>query len=67
MIGINNNKVKSDISVEDEEVVKKLVIERELARKNKDFVQADLIRDKIASLNVDLEDTPDGATWKIKH
>ena len=67
LIGINNNKVKSDISVEDEEVVKKLVIERELARKNKDFAQADLIRDKLASLNVDLEDTPDGATWKIKH
>ena len=67
MIGIKNNKVKSNISVEDKEVVKKLIIERELARKNKDFAQADLIRDKLASLNVDLEDTPDGATWKIKH
>jgi cysteinyl-tRNA synthetase len=67
LIGIKNNKVKSDISAKDKEVVKKLIIERELARKNKDFAQADLIRDKLTSLNVDLEDTPDGATWKIKH
>jgi cysteinyl-tRNA synthetase len=67
LLGIKNNNVKNDISAEDKEVIQKLIIERELARKNKDFTQADLIRVKLSSLNVELEDTPDGATWKIKH
>ena len=67
LLGIKNNKVNNYISAEDEEVIKKLITERELARKNKDFIHADLIRDKLTSLNVELEDTPNGATWKIKH
>ena len=67
LLGIKNNNVKNDISAEDKEAIQKLIIERELARKNKDFAQADLIRVKLSSLNVELEDTPDGATWKIKH
>ena len=67
LLGIKNNNVKNDISAEDKEAIQKLVMERELARKNKDFTQADLIRVKLSSLNVELEDTPDGATWKIKH
>ena len=67
LLGIKSNNVKSDISAEDKEVIKNLIIERELARKNKDFSQADLIRDRLTSLNVELEDTPEGATWKIKH
>ena len=67
LLGIKNNNVKNDISAEDKEAIQKLIIERELARKNKDFAQADSIRVKLSSLNVELEDTPDGATWKIKH
>ena len=67
LLGIKNNNVKNDISAEDKEAIQKLITERELARKNKDFTQADLIRVKLSSLNVELEDTPDGATWKIKH
>ena len=67
LLGIKNNNVKNDINAEDKEAIQKLIIERELARKNKDFAQADLIRVKLSSLNVELEDTPDGATWKIKH
>ena len=67
LLGIKSNNIKSDISAEDKEVIKNLIIERELARKNKDFSQADLIRYRLTSLNVELEDTPEGATWKIKH
>ena len=67
LLGIKSNNVKSDIRAEDKEVIKNLIIERELARKNKDFSKADLIRDRLTSLNVELEDTPEGATWKIKH
>ena len=67
LLGIKDNKVKSDISADEKDIIHKLIIERELARKNKDFSQADLIRDKLISMNVELNDTPDGATWKIKH
>lgn len=43
-----------------------LIIEiRQNSRKNKDFTTADLIRDKLKELGVILEDTPQGAKWKI--
>ncbi|NHJ88068.1 MAG: cysteine--tRNA ligase [Asgard group archaeon] len=39
---------------------------RDAARKNKDYATSDKIRDKLASLNIVLEDTAKGTIWKIK-
>jgi len=47
-------------------VIENLIEKREMARKNKDFVQADSIRDQLTALNVVLGDSPSGVTWKIK-
>ncbi len=46
------------------EDVKKLVMEREVARKNKDFKKADDIREKIKERGFIVEDTPDGPVIK---
>jgi cysteinyl-tRNA synthetase len=42
-----------------------LAVRREL-RKEKQFQQADHIRDKLNSLGIAIEDTPNGAAWKAK-
>jgi len=56
------------ITVEEEslldEEVEKLIEERILARKNRDFKRADEIRDLLKEKNIILEDTPQGTRWK---
>jgi cysteinyl-tRNA synthetase len=48
------------------EEVNKLIHERDLARKNKDYQRADEIRDQLQSMDIILEDTPQGVRWKRK-
>ncbi|MCK5045381.1 MAG: cysteine--tRNA ligase, partial [Candidatus Heimdallarchaeota archaeon] len=44
-----------------------LIIElRNEARKNKDYKTSDKIRDKLAEVNIVLEDSSKGTIWKIK-
>lgn len=47
--------------------IEKLIEERKEARKSKDFVRADEIRDIFARGNVEVKDLPDGTTiWRFK-
>ena len=48
----------------DEALIDRLLSEREAARSNKDFEQADQIRQEIESLGVTIEDGPKGPVWK---
>lgn len=48
------------------EDIKKLLIDREEARKNKDFVEADKVRIKIEELGYKIEDLPDGRSVAVK-
>ena len=51
----------------DENFVKKLIEERNEARKKKDFKKADEIREKLNKLKIELEDTAEGTRWvKLK-
>ena len=50
----------------DEHTIQKLIDERTLARKNRDFKRADEIRAELASHGIVLEDGPAGTTWKVK-
>lgn len=43
-----------------------LIAQRAQARKNKDWAAADAIRDRLAALNIVLEDTPNGVKWSRK-
>ncbi len=46
--------------------IKKLVDEREKARKYKDYKKSDEIRKKLENMGIILEDTPTGVKWKRK-
>jgi cysteinyl-tRNA synthetase len=46
--------------------VESLVNRRQEARKRRDFVEADRLRDELTGLGVLMEDTPAGTTWKLR-
>lgn len=47
-----------------EQEIKKIIEEREKARKEKNWVESDRIRDELQEKGILLEDTPEGARWK---
>ena len=56
------DKKRNDISV----LVEELLIQRQKAREEKNWEYADEIRDKLNSMNVIVEDSPQGPKWKIE-
>lgn len=64
ILGINYKyEEKSDI---DEKLIENLIERRQQARKNKNWAEADKIRDEIKELGIVLEDTPSGVRWSFK-
>ena len=49
-----------------DEKIDALIVERQAARKSKNFKRSDEIRDQLASAGIVLEDTKDGVRWKRK-
>ena len=49
-----------------EQEIKKLIEERKEARKKRDWVESDQIRDKLKEKGILLEDTSEGVRWKKK-
>ncbi len=49
-----------------EEDILKLIEERSQARKNKDFIRSDEIRDFLKEKGIIVEDTQEGVKWKLK-
>ncbi len=49
-----------------EEEISKLIEERNVARKDRNWKRADEIRNELLSKGIVLEDTPSGTNWKIK-
>ena len=45
--------------------VEALLRDREIARQSKDWNRADEIRDELTSMDVIVEDGPDGPTWRL--
>jgi cysteinyl-tRNA synthetase len=45
--------------------VEALIAQRNVARKEKKFHEADRIRDELAAMGVTLKDSKDGTTWEI--
>ena len=65
LLGIKSNKNIIDKSLVDK--IESLISLREAARKNKDYIEADRLRDVLSDMDVDLKDGSDGVSWKIKH
>ena len=62
---MNFDKTKSITKI-DKDLIIKLIDERNLARRNKDFGKADKIRKKLNQMNIEIEDLKDKTVWKIK-
>ncbi len=65
LLGIKSNKNIIDKSLADK--IESLISQREAARKNKDYVEADRLRDVLSDMDVTLNDGSNGVSWKIKH
>jgi cysteinyl-tRNA synthetase len=50
----------------DEKEIKRLIDERNAARKAKDFKKSDEVRNKLSGMGIILEDTKDGTAWRRK-
>jgi cysteinyl-tRNA synthetase len=55
----------ADLAIAPEEI-EALIAQRTEARKNKNWAQADKIRDDLIAMGILLEDTPGGTVWKVK-
>ena len=51
----------------DQKKIEKLIANRNKARKEKNFIEADKIRDKLSLDNIILEDSPSGTKWRINN
>ncbi|WP_138204798.1 cysteine--tRNA ligase [Haloimpatiens lingqiaonensis] len=60
-----NYKEEKNLDI-DEEHINHLIVERNEARKNKDWAKADEIRNKLSEMNIELIDTKEGTTWKAR-
>ncbi len=61
VFGLSLKEVKKE-SISEE--IRRLIAEREVHRKNKEFKKADEIREKLRKKGIALEDTPEGVRWK---
>ncbi|WP_107965746.1 cysteine--tRNA ligase [Campylobacter concisus] len=52
------------VSDEQKEHIQKLLDERAVAKKERNFARADEIRDELAKINISIMDTPNGAVWE---
>tara|TARA_B100000965_G_scaffold54894_2_gene41353 strand:- start:10734 stop:12134 length:1401 start_codon:yes stop_codon:yes gene_type:complete len=50
----------------DSSKIDSLIEERKLARESKDFSRADEIRNELAEMGIEIEDTPKGTIWRTK-
>ena len=57
---------KSSLLTVTEQEIQTLIVERAEARKAKNFARSDEIRDYLLANNIQLVDTPQGTTWKVK-
>ncbi len=66
-LNLTDLKLEENLNVNlDEELINKLIQERNAARKDKDWHKADEIRDKLSSMNIEILDSKEGTSWKLK-
>ena len=58
--------IEKEVTNIDEELINRLIIERNEARGSKNWARADEIRNEFIAMNIELLDTKEGTTWKVK-
>ena len=58
-LGINEGSNSAD-----SQAIEQLVLNRDAARKNKNFEEADQIRNTLLDMGIEIEDAPSGTTWR---
>lgn len=66
IINCFNMNGEKEIESSEEEKINKLIEERTLAKKEKNYKRADEIRDELNSMGIEIMDTPNGVRWKRK-
>ena len=61
LFSIKNENLNLDI-----EKIEQLIADRNIARKSKNWAEADRCRDELTAIGVLIEDTANGTEWKIK-
>ena len=59
-----NQSANINITEEEKIMIEKMIQQREIARKNKDFRKADELREKLKEMRIFLDDTSGGTIWK---
>ena len=58
-------KLLASIDISEEEI-NRLIIQRNRARKNKDWAVSDAVRDQLLEHSIELHDGPEGTSWQVK-
>ena len=66
VLGILEDDSFNEVSEEFKNKIDELILKRSKAKKNKDFEQADAIREELLGLGVEINDLSDGTEWKLK-
>ena len=66
VFSLNLMTIENQTTNVDEDLINNLIIERANARISKNFARADEIRNEFMTMNIELLDTKDGTTWKVK-
>jgi cysteinyl-tRNA synthetase len=66
VLGILEDSAYKKASDELSEEVEKLIKERSEAKENKNFELADEIRNTLEERGIEIKDTPNGTSWKVK-
>lgn len=66
VLSLDLTNITKDTSNVDEDLVNKLIEERNEARKSKDYARADEIRNQLLSMNIEILDSKEGTSWRVK-
>ena len=66
VLGILQDESFNKISDELRNQIEELILKRDKAKKNKDYAEADKIREELLNLGIEIKDTSNGTDWNLK-
>ncbi|NEU06009.1 MULTISPECIES: cysteine--tRNA ligase [Clostridium] len=66
VLSLELTSVEKDLSNIDVESIENLIKERNEARSSKNYARADEIRDQLLKMNIEILDSKEGTTWRLK-